>query len=105
MFKLVNPRWDPVLLHDWFNLVVIAILNVQNLTYLATGACMAACTYAWRLSICMNVHACAPSTPSPSWLGLACVPRHDTTADWSIIHKHQRAIIRVPFASSYRGGF
>ncbi|KAF8072409.1 hypothetical protein HT031_000068 [Scenedesmus sp. PABB004] len=39
MFKLVVPRsWDPVLLHDWFNLVVIAVLNAQNLTYLATGA-------------------------------------------------------------------
>jgi hypothetical protein len=37
MFKLLHPRWDPVALHDYFNLVVIAILNVENLTYLATG--------------------------------------------------------------------
>jgi hypothetical protein len=37
MFKLLHPRWDPVALHDYFNLVVIAILNVENVTYLATG--------------------------------------------------------------------
>lgn len=38
MHKLVHPRsWDPVVLHDWFNLVVIAVLNVENLVYLATG--------------------------------------------------------------------
>jgi hypothetical protein len=37
MFKLLHPRWDPVALHDYFNLVVIAILNVENMTYLATG--------------------------------------------------------------------
>lgn len=38
MFKLVYPKsWDPVKLHDWFNLVVIALLNVLNLSYLATG--------------------------------------------------------------------
>lgn len=37
MFKLVETRWDPVLLHDYFNLIVIAILNVENLTFLATG--------------------------------------------------------------------
>eukprot|EP00878_Enallax_costatus_P004161 GHUV01004390.1.p1 GENE.GHUV01004390.1~~GHUV01004390.1.p1 ORF type:complete len:253 (+),score=52.08 GHUV01004390.1:282-1040(+) len=38
MFKLVYPRsWDPVVLHDWFNLCVIAILNAENVTYLATG--------------------------------------------------------------------
>jgi hypothetical protein len=39
MFRLVYPRsWDPVRLHDYFNLVVIAVLNMQNLAYLATGA-------------------------------------------------------------------
>jgi hypothetical protein len=39
MHKLVVPRaWDPVVLHDWFNLVVIGLLNVQNMVYLATGA-------------------------------------------------------------------
>lgn len=38
MFKLVYPKaWDPVKLHDWFNLVVIALLNVLNISYLATG--------------------------------------------------------------------
>lgn len=38
MHKLVYPRsWDPVVLHDWFNLVVIAVLNVENIVYLATG--------------------------------------------------------------------
>lgn len=36
MFRLVYPRsWDPVRLHDYFNLVVIAVLNMQNLAYLA----------------------------------------------------------------------
>lgn len=38
MFKLVHPKaWDPVKLHDWFNLVVIAMLNVLNFAYIATG--------------------------------------------------------------------
>lgn len=37
MFKLVYPTWDPVKLHDWFNLVVIALLNLLNVAFLATG--------------------------------------------------------------------
>lgn len=38
MFKLVYPKsWDPVKLHDWFNLVVIAVLNAMNVWFLATG--------------------------------------------------------------------
>jgi len=31
----VHPHsWDPVILHDWFNPVIIAVLNVENLLYL-----------------------------------------------------------------------
>ncbi len=37
MFKLVYPRYDPVKLHDWFNLFVIGLLNIENVFYLATG--------------------------------------------------------------------
>lgn len=37
MFKLVYPRWDPVRLHDWFNLVVLFVLNVENIFFMATG--------------------------------------------------------------------
>jgi hypothetical protein len=38
MFKLIHPRaWDPVLLHDWFNLVVLAVLVIENIFYMATN--------------------------------------------------------------------
>jgi hypothetical protein len=43
MFRLIQPRsYDPVALHDVFNLVVIALLNVENLFYLFTGQVRAA---------------------------------------------------------------
>jgi hypothetical protein len=39
MFKIVQPvAWDPVKLHDIWNLWVLGLLNALNLHYLATGA-------------------------------------------------------------------
>jgi hypothetical protein len=37
MFKLLHPRaWDPVQLHDWFNLVILAVLVAENVFFIAT---------------------------------------------------------------------